>query len=56
MRLGIDVGGTNTDAALIAGDTVLAWAKRPTTSDIGSGIMAASTAVLEDAAGWASPC
>ncbi len=31
MRLGIDVGGTNTDAVLVAGRTVLASAKRPTT-------------------------
>ncbi|MBM0104199.1 hydantoinase/oxoprolinase family protein [Steroidobacter sp. S1-65] len=55
MRLGIDVGGTNTDAVLVAGRTVLASAKRPTTDDVSSGIVNATRAVL-DAAGvspWA---
>jgi N-methylhydantoinase A/oxoprolinase/acetone carboxylase beta subunit len=46
MRLGIDVGGTNTDAVLVSGRTVVASAKRPTTSDVGSGIVAATEAVL----------
>lgn len=50
MRLGIDVGGTNTDAVLVAGRTVLASAKRPTTADVSSGIVSATRAVL-DAAG-----
>ncbi|MBT4046367.1 MAG: hypothetical protein HOF11_22895, partial [Rhodospirillaceae bacterium] len=27
MRLGIDVGGTNTDAVLMDGDRVVAWHK-----------------------------
>ena len=49
MRLGIDVGGTNTDAVLVAGRTVLASAKRPTTSDVSSGIVSATRAVLEAA-------
>ena len=46
MRLGIDVGGTNTDAVLVSGRTVVASAKRPTTSDVSSGIVAATEAVL----------
>ncbi len=49
MRLGVDVGGTNTDAVLMAGDTVAAWTKQPTTGDVGSGVAAAVTAVLEQA-------
>ncbi len=28
MRIGIDVGGTNTDAVLMDGTNVLAWHKR----------------------------
>ncbi|MEV8015769.1 hydantoinase/oxoprolinase family protein [Streptomyces sp. NPDC086554] len=41
MRIGIDVGGTNTDAALLGDDDrVLATAKSPTTSDITSGVTA----------------
>ncbi|GFE78433.1 hydantoinase [Steroidobacter agaridevorans] len=50
MRLGIDVGGTNTDAVLISGRTVLASAKRPTTGDVSSGIVSATRAVLDAAA------
>jgi N-methylhydantoinase A/oxoprolinase/acetone carboxylase beta subunit len=50
MRLGIDVGGTNTDAVLVEGRKVLASAKRPTTADVSSGIVYATRAVI-DAAG-----
>jgi N-methylhydantoinase A/oxoprolinase/acetone carboxylase beta subunit len=39
-RIGIDVGGTNTDGVLMAGREVLAWAKRPTTRDVTAGIRA----------------
>ncbi|BCP54447.1 hydantoinase [Kaistia sp. 32K] len=38
MRIGIDVGGTNTDAALMDGMTVKGACKTPTTSDVSSGI------------------
>src|SRR3954451_20672427 len=44
MRVGIDVGGTNTDAVLMQGRQVLGWAKSPTTRDVSSGI----TNVLTD--------
>ncbi|MEZ4667361.1 MAG: hydantoinase/oxoprolinase family protein [Anaerolineae bacterium] len=44
MRIGIDVGGTNTDAVLMDGRTVVGWAKSPTTRDVSSGI----TNVLKD--------
>jgi N-methylhydantoinase A/oxoprolinase/acetone carboxylase beta subunit len=48
MRIGIDVGGTNTDAVLLAEDrTVVAAVKRPTTPDIETGVRAALEAVLE---------
>lgn len=49
MRLGIDVGGTNTDAVLVSGRTVLASAKRPTTTDVSGGIVNATRAVIEAA-------
>src|SRR5260370_41321965 len=39
MRIGIDVGGTNTDAVLMNGLDVLGWRKRPTTPDVGTGII-----------------
>ena len=41
MRIGIDVGGTNTDAVLLDGTTVLAAVKTSTTADVTSGIVAA---------------
>ncbi len=46
MRIGVDVGGTNTDAALMDGGTVVASVKSPTTADIGSGVVAAIKNVL----------
>ena len=46
-RIGIDVGGTNTDAVIMdAADRVIAKAKVPGTADITSGIVAAIDAVL----------
>src|SRR5882757_3540653 len=49
MRLGIDVGGTNTDAVLVSGNSVVACAKRPTTADVSSGIVNAIRGVLDAA-------
>src|SRR3954470_9290772 len=39
MRIGIDVGGTNTDAVLLDGTTVLAATKSPTSEDVTTGIV-----------------
>jgi N-methylhydantoinase A/oxoprolinase/acetone carboxylase beta subunit len=44
-RLGLDVGGTNTDAALVDGQSVVAVAKAPTTSDIAHSIATAIRAL-----------
>ena len=41
MRIGIDVGGTNTDGVLMDGRTVLGAFKTPTTPDVGEGIVRA---------------
>lgn len=49
-RIGIDVGGTNTDAVLLEGDKVLFAVKRPTTKDVTSGILDALSAVRADPA------
>jgi N-methylhydantoinase A/oxoprolinase/acetone carboxylase beta subunit len=46
MRIGIDVGGTNTDAVLMDGAALIAQAKRPTTPDVTSGILASLQEVL----------
>src|SRR5262245_23503610 len=44
-RIGIDVGGTNTDAALLEEGRVLDTVKTPTTADVTSGIAAALAAL-----------
>jgi N-methylhydantoinase A/oxoprolinase/acetone carboxylase beta subunit len=50
LRIGVDVGGTNTDAVLLRGRQVLATHKAPTTPDVGHGIVAAIDDVLKAAA------
>jgi N-methylhydantoinase A/oxoprolinase/acetone carboxylase beta subunit len=48
LRLGIDVGGTNTDAVVLdAGDRLLAKAKVPTTPDVTAGIDDAIAAAVQ---------
>jgi N-methylhydantoinase A/oxoprolinase/acetone carboxylase beta subunit len=47
-RIGIDVGGTNTDAVLMAGPTVLAKLKTPTTADVTGGITTAMRHILDE--------
>ena len=49
MRIGVDVGGTNTDAVLVDGRDVLAEAKTPTTADVTGGIVSALRALVESA-------
>jgi N-methylhydantoinase A/oxoprolinase/acetone carboxylase beta subunit len=51
MRVGIDVGGTNTDGVLMDGDRVVASCKTATTPDVTSGIKRALTGVLADPEG-----
>ena len=46
MFIGVDVGGTNTDAVLMDGVNLLAKAKLPTTPDVTSGILASLKEVL----------
>ena len=48
MRVGIDVGGTNTDAVLMDGTEVKAAHKTPTTPDVTTGITAALRAILAE--------
>lgn len=50
MRIGIDVGGTNTDAVLVdSKNKVVAWNKSPTTTDVSDGVIEAATAILQEA-------
>ena len=50
IRIGVDVGGTNTDAVLMNGTAILASTKTPTTADVEGGIALAIRTVLADAA------
>lgn len=45
-RIGIDVGGTNTDAVLVDGADVVCWTKTATTGDVTSGIRTALAEVM----------
>ena len=47
-RVGIDVGGTNTDAVLVEGDVVVNAVKTPTTADVTSGITTALRQLIEE--------
>ncbi len=46
MFIGVDVGGTNTDAVLMDGANLIGAAKLPTTGDVTLGIIAALTELL----------
>jgi len=48
MRIGIDVGGTNTDAVLMDGREIKAFVKATTTSDVGAGIAEALRQLLRE--------
>lgn len=51
IRLGIDVGGTNTDAVLMRGKQVLATTKSFTTADVKDGVIAAVRTLLAEHGG-----
>ena len=50
MRIGIDVGGTHTDAVILNGDDVIAATKALTSADVVSGITNALDTLLNDGA------
>lgn len=47
FRIGVDVGGTNTDAVIMLGRDVVAAVKAATTRDVTSGVQQALTGVLD---------
>jgi N-methylhydantoinase A/oxoprolinase/acetone carboxylase beta subunit len=55
VRIGIDVGGTNTDAVMLDGNTVVATVKRATTADVFSGVVAALDALQAGAGAALAP-
>ncbi|MFT4196625.1 MAG: hydantoinase/oxoprolinase family protein [Pseudoxanthomonas sp.] len=46
MRLGVDVGGTNTDAVLVEGRAIAGWSKRASSADVAAGVAEAIATVL----------
>lgn len=49
IRIGVDVGGTNTDAVMLDGARVVASVKRPTSADVSTGIKSVIEALLLEA-------
>ena len=49
LRIGIDVGGTNTDAVVMDGDRVVEWIKMNNSADITAGVTAALDHLLDKA-------
>ena len=54
-RIGIDVGGTNTDAVLLEDSTVVGAVKTPTTADVTTGITRALADLVKQAPTPATP-
>jgi N-methylhydantoinase A/oxoprolinase/acetone carboxylase beta subunit len=50
VRIGVDVGGTNTDAVVMDGRNILATVKVPTSADVTTGLMGALREVQSQAA------
>ncbi|HCV35465.1 MAG TPA: hydantoinase subunit beta [Acidimicrobiaceae bacterium] len=48
LRVGVDVGGTNTDAVVMKGNSVAASVKVPTTDDVTGGILSALTELFSN--------
>jgi N-methylhydantoinase A/oxoprolinase/acetone carboxylase beta subunit len=51
LRIGVDVGGTHTDAVLLDGETVVASTKALTSADVTTGILDALETILADHTG-----
>ncbi|MEL0215290.1 MAG: hydantoinase/oxoprolinase N-terminal domain-containing protein, partial [Burkholderiaceae bacterium] len=47
MKIGVDVGGTNTDVVILGSEGVLGWHKTPTTEDVFTGVVEAISSTLQ---------
>lgn len=54
-HIGIDVGGTNTDAVFVQDNQVLGAVKSPTTSDVTTGVRRALAALIQACPQAAAP-
>lgn len=55
LRIGLDVGGTHTDAVVVdSADRVLTWTKKRTTPEVTEGVAAALDGILEQLGGRAT--
>ncbi|WP_418887183.1 hydantoinase/oxoprolinase N-terminal domain-containing protein [Hyphomonas oceanitis] len=54
LRIGVDVGGTNTDAVLMCGSAIIASTKSPTTRSVREGIVKAISAIIASGGAAAS--
>lgn len=48
IKIGVDVGGTNTDAVLLINNKLVAFKKAPTTSDITAGIVNVTKSIIRE--------
>lgn len=54
LRIGLDVGGTHTDAVVVdSADRVITWTKKRTTPEVSEGVAAALDGILEQLGGQA---
>ena len=49
VHIGVDVGGTNTDAVVLRAGAVIGWAKHVTTADVTTGVGQAIKEALDNA-------
>lgn len=47
VQVGVDVGGTNTDAVVISNGDILGWSKQTTTDDVTTGLVGALSSALD---------
>ena len=47
VHVGVDVGGTNTDAVVFHNDDIIGWSKQVTTDDVTSGVVGAIISALD---------
>ena len=52
VHVGVDVGGTNTDAVVFCENEIIGWSKQVTTDDVTTGVVGAIISALDCAANF----